>query len=58
MPSVNGAVTEWLRCTIRNRLGSSRVGSSPASIDQNLLWNLFSLGTLSLLSSCNSSKFV
>lgn len=26
-------MTEWLRCTIRNRLGLSRVGSSPASID-------------------------
>ena len=31
--TINGAVTEWLRCTIRNRLGLSRVGSSPASID-------------------------
>ncbi len=30
---MHGAVTEWLRCTIRNRLGLSRVGSSPASID-------------------------
>ena len=35
----NGAVTEWLRCTIRNRLGLSRVGSSPASID-----NFFTFG--------------
>ena len=26
-------MTEWLRCTIRNRLGLSRVGSSPASIE-------------------------
>ena len=29
-------VAEWLRRSTRNRLGLSRVGSSPASVDQFL----------------------
>ena len=35
-------VSEWLRRSIRNRLGLSRVGSSPASVEDFYLLLLFS----------------
>ena len=34
-------VAEWLRRSTRNRLGLSRVGSSPASVDTVLLFATF-----------------